>query len=73
MAPYQLLFGNAPKQSWDWASPIPSKTSGDKTNHRDALALAQRMHAAWKLAKDNMEKAQARMQAVTNRHRRPVD
>lgn len=73
MAPYQLLFGTEPKQSWNWGSPIPTRNPTNKINHRDALALASRMHDAWKLAKDNMQKAQDRMQAVTNRHRRPID
>jgi hypothetical protein len=73
MAPYQLLFGSEPRQSWNWNSPIPAKSAADKLSHHEALALASRMHEAWKLAKENMEKAQHRMQSVVNRHRRPVD
>jgi hypothetical protein len=42
-------------------------------NFRDARTLAKRMHAAWQLAKANMESAQKRMQAVVNKHRRPID
>lgn len=72
MTPYQLLFGSEPRQSWDWKTPKP-RTQIDKINHKDALDLATRMHTAWKLAKENMERAQDRMRTVVNAHRRPVD
>lgn len=73
MAPYQLLFGSEPKQSWHWSKPTVATTQLEKLNHKDALAVATRMHDAWKQAKDNIEKAQDRMRAVTDYHRRPVD
>jgi len=73
MAPYQLLFGSKPRQSWNWTESKSPSTNLEKINHKDALALATRMHDAWKQAKDNMEKAQERMRSVVNRHRRLVD
>lgn len=72
MPPYQLLFGSEPRQSWDW-SPSTSDTSPKDLNHKEALLWATRMHDAWKQAKDNMEKAQDRMRATVNAHRRAVD
>jgi transposase InsO family protein len=72
MAPYQLLHGTEPRTSWDWKSPSSSLPQ-ETLNRQDALKVATRMHDAWKLAKENMEKAQARMQSSTNRHRRPID
>jgi transposase InsO family protein len=72
MAPYKLLFGNDPRNSWDWKTPKAS-TPLEKLNRRDALEVATRMHNAWKVAKENMEKAQERMSQATNRHRRSID
>jgi len=73
MALYQLLFGSEPRQSWNWTESKSPSTNLEKINHKDALALATRMHDAWKQAKDSMEKAQERMRSVVNRHRRLVD
>ncbi|KAL1641205.1 hypothetical protein SLS61_010180 [Didymella pomorum] len=42
-------------------------------NYQDALALATRMHKAWQVAKENIEKAQQRMQTNVNQHRSPVN
>lgn len=72
MSPYELLYGSEPRQSWDWNHSGPVKPS-DQVNVEDARKLTQRMHAAWQLAKINMEKAQDRMRSVVNRHRRPID
>ena len=57
MSPYQILYGSVPKQSWDWQHLTSILTPTDKLNHKDALALATRMHAAWDTAKQQMEKA----------------
>ena len=72
ISPYQVLFGSEPRQSWDWEVPTPPHPR-DKLNFTEAKALASRMHAAWVLAKTNLEKAQQRMQTQVNPHRRTVD
>ena len=72
MSPYQLLYGHEPRQSWDWETPTSVKPS-EKLSYQAAKTLATRMHAAWQLAKQNMEKAQERMRTAVNRHRRPID
>lgn len=72
MAPYQLLHGREPRNSWDWNAPEAS-TPLEKLNYRDACELAKRMHKAWELAKANMERAQERMAQSTNPHRRTPD
>jgi hypothetical protein len=72
LALYHVLYGTEPRQSWDWNLSRPT-TSPDKINQKDALALATWMHDAWKIAKDNIEKAQVRMRQAVNRHRREVD
>ncbi|KAH7554700.1 hypothetical protein BM1_07361 [Bipolaris maydis] len=73
MSPYRILYGTEPRQSWDWdQAPKPSSTS-NKLNQAEALALASRMHEAWKIAKEQLEKTQERMRTVVNRHRRPID
>jgi transposase InsO family protein len=72
MAPYRLKFGVDPRTSWDWNTP-KALTPLEKLNYHEALELANRMHNAWKLAKENLEKAQDRMSKSTNRHRRPID
>ena len=73
MAPYQILFGSEPRQSWDWSSHKTPSSIQEKLNFKDALKLATRMHDAWQIAKENIEKAQIRMKSVVDRHRRPVD
>ena len=73
MSPYQILYGSEPRQSWDWQHSTDILTPTDKLNQQDALALAQRMHAAWSIAKDNMERAQDRMRRTVNQHRHPID
>jgi len=72
LTPYQVLFGSEPRVSWDWKTP-KAQTPVEKLNHQDAIRVASRMEDAWKLAKDNMEKAQQRMMASANKHRREVD
>jgi len=72
MAPYQLKFGIEPRTSWDWKSPKLS-TPAEKLNQADALTLATRMHKAWEIAKQNMERAQERMAKSVNQHRRKID
>jgi hypothetical protein len=73
MSPYRILHESEPRQSWDWPTTSNHHTITDKVNYKDALALATRMHDAWKIAKTNMEKAQDRMRSVINRHWREVD
>ena len=72
MSPYELLNGTKPRTSWDWKSPKAS-TPREKLNQRDAIQVATRMQDAWKIAKENLEKAQARMESSTNQYRRPID
>ncbi|USP72775.1 uncharacterized protein yc1106_06638 [Curvularia clavata] len=73
MSPYHILYGSEPRQSWDWKHSTSLLTPTDKLNHKDALEMATRMHDAWKVAKEQMEKAQDRMRTTVNRHRRSVD
>ncbi len=72
MAPYTLQFGTEPRQSWDWKTP-KAHTPLEKLNYADARALAERMRAAWEVAKGNMEEAQERMRTATNKHRTEVN
>jgi hypothetical protein len=72
IAPYQLKYGIEPRNSWDWRSPKPA-TPIEKLNISDALSLARRMHDSWKIAEENMLKAQARMIKQTDKHRRSID
>ncbi|PBP19405.1 hypothetical protein BUE80_DR009813 [Diplocarpon rosae] len=72
MAPYQLNYGQEPRVSWDWKSPKPSSPQ-EKLNHAEARLIAQRMYAAWEVAKANMKQAQDRMSNSVNQHRRPID
>ena len=72
MSPYEVLYGYEPRQSWEWDRSSPTKPN-DQLNIQDAQLLVKRMHAAWQLAKDNMERAQDRMRSAVNQHRRPID
>jgi transposase InsO family protein/predicted aspartyl protease len=72
MTPYQLKFGLEPRNSWDWKSPKPA-TPIEKLNISDAVSLARRMHDGWRIAEDNMLKAQERMVRHANQHRRSID
>lgn len=73
MTPYQLLYGSQPRQSWHWSPAEPSSDPTTIVNHKEAMELARRMHDAWKLAKDNLEKAQNRMRITKDAHRLPVN
>ena len=73
MSPYQVIYGSEPKQSWHWTSSETNPKPLAHLNHQDALALATRMHKAWQIAKDNMEKAQQRMRTNVDKHRSPVN
>jgi hypothetical protein len=72
MAPYRLKFGLDPRTSWDWNTP-KAKTPRESLNREEALQVANRMHEAWALAKENLEKAQERMKKSVNQHRRSID
>ncbi len=72
MAPYRLKFGLDPRTSWDWNTP-KATTPVEKLNREEAVSVANRMHQAWDLAKENLSKAQERMAKSVNRHRRPID
>ena len=72
MALYHLKFGIEPRISWDWKQP-KSTILLKCLNHKDALSVATRMHKAWEIAKQNMEKAQEKMVKSVNQHRRPID
>ena len=72
MAPYRLKFGLDPRTSWDWDTPKVS-TPLERLNRVEALSVATRMHQAWATAKENMEKAQAKMANSVNQHRRPIN
>ena len=72
MTPYRLKFGLDPRTSWDWKTPKPTLPR-ERLSYSEAVAMAKRMHSAWELAKSNMAKAQRRMEASTNQHRRPTD
>lgn len=45
----------------------------EKLNRNDAISTAKRMCDAWTIAKENLEKAQARMSASKDQHRRGVN
>jgi transposase InsO family protein len=72
MAPYRLKFGLDPRTSWDWNSPKATNPR-EQLNYEEATTLADRMHSVWDWAKENMQKAQEKMQKSVNQHRRPID
>jgi transposase InsO family protein/predicted aspartyl protease len=72
MTPYQLRYGTEPRNSWDWNTPKTANPR-EKLNQQEAIQVATRMYDAWKLAKENLEKAQERMQSSVNQHRRAID
>jgi transposase InsO family protein len=73
MSPFELLYGYAPRTSFDWDRPTEPVTVRERLSHEEARAFAARMHGAWETAQTIMKKAQEKKESDVNRHRREVD
>lgn len=73
LSPFEVLYGYAPRTSFDWKDPQPRASDMEALSHRTANDLAQRMSQAVEHARQSIKKAQAVKERVVNAHRRPVD
>lgn len=71
MTPYEVLHGYKARNSWDWS--YPNSTPKNKVNVEDAKAVARAMREAQEFAKSAILKAQGRMRAAVDPHRRKID
>jgi transposase InsO family protein len=73
LSPFEVLYGYAPRTSFDWKDPQPGASNIEALSYRAANDLAQRMSQAVECARQSIKKAQAVKERVVNAHRRPVD
>lgn len=72
MSPFEVLNGYPARTSFDWETPEPSNPQ-EGLNQEKAQVLAHRMDSAIQFARENMKRAQERMQESANAHRREPD
>ena len=73
MSLFKLLYGYAPRTSFNWDRPTKPVTARERLSHEEARAFAARIHGAWETAQTIMKKAQEKKESDVNRHRREVD
>jgi transposase InsO family protein len=73
LSPFEVLNGYAPTTSYDWNRPKEPLTAREKLSVEEATAFAKRMHFTWDTARSLLRKAQERMEASVNKHRRDIN
>ena len=73
LTPFFVEFGYEPRTSFDWAEPSVPVNARERLSREEAQRLAKRMHSAWQIARDNMQKAQERQKKQADKKRRDVD
>jgi hypothetical protein len=69
-APIQLEMGYLPCASFDWDKPTGPQTMHEKLSYEEAQKYIKRLEQAWKVARENIERAQQSMERQANKHRR---
>jgi transposase InsO family protein len=72
-APIELEMGYLPRTSFDWDRPTGPQTVREKLSREEAQQYVKRLEQAWKVARENILKAQKAMETQANRHRREPD
>jgi len=72
-APIQVEMGYLPRTSFDWDRPKEPQTVRERMSYEEAQQYVKRLEGVWKLARENLEKAQQAMQIQANKHRREPD
>jgi hypothetical protein len=57
MSPFKLLYGYAPRTSFDWDRPTEPVTARERLSHEEARAFTAKMHGAWETAQTIIKKA----------------
>jgi hypothetical protein len=74
LSPFEIEFGRKARMSFDWKEQTTEFTdSKDKLSRQEAQHIADRIHEAWAVARNNMALAQAKQRRASNRKRRVVD
>ena len=66
-------MGYLPRTSFDCDRPIEPVTIREKLSHEEAQQYVRRLESAWKVARENIMKAQQSMEKQANKHRRELD
>jgi len=72
-APTQVEMGYLPRTSFDWDRPTEPITVREKLSREEAQQYVKRLESAWKVARENIMKAQQSMEKQANKHRREPD
>jgi transposase InsO family protein len=73
LTPFFIEFGYEPRTSFDWSEPPVPVNARERLNRDEAQQLAKRMHGAWQVARDNMQKAQEGQKRQADKKRRKTD
>jgi hypothetical protein len=69
----QVEMGYLPRTSFDWDRPTEPMTVREKLSQEEAQQYVKRLESAWKVARENIKKAQQSMEKQVNKHRREPD
>jgi hypothetical protein len=69
----QIEMGYLPRTSFDWDRPTGPQTVREKLSRQEAQEYVKRLESAWKVARENIKKAQESMAKQANKHRREPD
>ena len=72
-APIELEMGYLPRTSFDWDRLTDPQTVREKLSQEEAQQYVKRLEQAWKVARENIQKAQKAMEKQANKHRREPD
>jgi hypothetical protein len=72
LSPFEVTRGYAPRTSWDWHNPKPIEPQ-HKLSNEAAKAMCQRVHAAWKKARECMQDAQQKKKTAADHNRREIN
>ena len=67
-APIQLEMGYLPRTSFDWDRPTEPLTVREKLSREEAQQYVKRLESAWKVAQENVMRAQQSMEKQANKH-----
>jgi transposase InsO family protein len=74
LSPFEIEFGRKSRMSFDWKEQTTKfLDSKDQLNRQEAQQIADRIHEAWAVARNNMSMAQAKQRRASNRKRREVN
>jgi hypothetical protein len=69
LSPFEIEFGRPARMSFDWREQTTEFfDSKEKLNRQEAQRIADRIHEAWAVTKNNMSLAQAKHRRASNKY-----